>query len=51
MDPGAEIVTAGLPNSRLGVPLRDFVAYNARAQGHLNSDGLCFVQPNGPLAY
>jgi hypothetical protein len=31
--------------------LRDFVAYNARAQGHLNSDGLCFVAPTGPLAY
>jgi hypothetical protein len=31
--------------------LRDFVVYNARGQGHLNSDGLCFVQPNGPLAY
>jgi hypothetical protein len=30
---------------------RDFVTYNARGQGHLNSDGLCFVQPNGPLAY
>ena len=30
---------------------RDFVVYNARGQGHLNSDGLCFVQPNGPLVY
>jgi hypothetical protein len=26
VDPGAEIVTAGLPDSRLGVPLRDYVA-------------------------
>jgi hypothetical protein len=24
---------------------RDFVIYNTRAQGHLNSDGLCYVQP------
>ena len=26
VDPGAEIVTAGLPDSRLGVPLREYVA-------------------------
>ncbi len=31
--------------------LRDFVAYNSRSQGHLNSDGLCFVRANGPIAY
>ena len=29
--------------------LRDFVRYNARGGGHLNSDGLCAVQANGPL--
>lgn len=39
-------------NSAMNVnDLRDFVAYNARQQGHLNSDGLCFVQPSGPLAF
>lgn len=39
-------------NSAMNVnDLRDFIAYNARQQGHLNSDGLCFVQPTGPLAY
>jgi len=31
--------------------LRSFVAYNNRAQGHLNSDGLCAVVPTGPLAF
>lgn len=25
--------------------LREFVIYNTRAQGHLNSDGICFVRP------
>ncbi len=24
---------------------RDFFIYNTRAQGHMNSDGLCFVRP------
>lgn len=31
--------------------LRDFVVYNARGQGHLNSDGLCFVQPTATISY
>ena len=31
--------------------LREFVVYNARAGGHLNSDGLCFVQPTGPVGF
>jgi len=31
--------------------LRSFVAYNNRAQGHLNSDGLCAVVPTGTLAF
>ena len=31
--------------------LRSFVAYNNRAQGHLNSDGLCLVQPTAALGY
>ncbi len=30
---------------------RDFVIYNARGQGHLNSNGLCFVQPTAPITY
>lgn len=39
-------------NSAQGVSdLRDFVVYNARGQGHLNSDGLCFVQPTEPPSY
>lgn len=31
--------------------LRDFVAYSARASGHLNADGLCFVRPAGSFVY
>lgn len=31
--------------------LRSFVAYNNRGQGHLNSDGLCLVEPNGELGF
>jgi hypothetical protein len=31
--------------------LRSFVAYNNRAQGHLNSDGLCLVQPTAALSF
>jgi hypothetical protein len=31
--------------------LRTFVAYNNRAQGHLNSDGLCLVQPTAALSF
>ena len=31
--------------------LRSFAAYNARAQGHLNSDGLCLVEPSAPIGY
>ena len=33
VDPGAEIVTAGLPDSSLGVPLRDYVAAMYAAGG------------------
>jgi hypothetical protein len=31
--------------------LRDFVTYNARGQGHLNSNGLCFVRPTAAITY
>ena len=31
--------------------LRDFVVYNVRGQGHLNSDGLCFVWPSAPISF
>jgi len=31
--------------------LRSFLAYNNRAQGHLNSDGLCLVQPTAALSF
>lgn len=31
--------------------LRDFVAFSHRASGHLNSEGLCAVRPNGALRY
>lgn len=31
--------------------LRDFVTYSARAAGHLNADGLCFVRPSGAITY
>ena len=31
--------------------LRSFVAYNNRAQGHLNSDGLCLVEPTAELSF
>lgn len=31
--------------------LRSFVAYNNRAQGHFNSDGLCLVQPTAALSF
>ena len=31
--------------------LRSFVAYNNRAEGHLNSDGLCLVQPTAALGF
>ena len=31
--------------------LRSFVAYNTRAQGHLNSDGLCLVQPTAAISF
>jgi polysaccharide biosynthesis protein PslG len=33
VDPGAEIVTAGLPDSRLGVPLREYIAAMYAAGG------------------
>ncbi len=31
--------------------LRDFATYSARAGGHLNADGLCFVRPAGAITY
>jgi hypothetical protein len=31
--------------------VRDFVTFSARAGGHLNADGLCFVRPSGPITY
>ena len=31
--------------------LRSFVAYNNRAQGHFNSDGLCALQPTAAMSY
>lgn len=31
--------------------LRDFVVYSARAAGHLNADGLCFVRGAGSFVY
>lgn len=46
--------TQGIPYSPTGNPasaLRDFadyVTYNQSTQGHLNADGLCFVQRNYP---
>jgi hypothetical protein len=45
-DPGAEIVTAGLPDSRLGVPLRDYVAAIYAAGGAGAFDALA-VNPYG----
>ena len=46
VDPGAEIVTAGLPNSRLGVPLRDYVGAMYAAGGAGAFDALA-VNPYG----
>jgi hypothetical protein len=46
VDPGAEIVTAGLPDSRLGVPLRDYVAAMYAAGGTGAFDALA-VNPYG----
>jgi hypothetical protein len=46
VDPGAEIVTAGLPDSRLGVPLRDYVAAMYAAGGADAFDALA-VNPYG----
>jgi hypothetical protein len=46
VDPGAEIVTAGLPDSRLGVPLRDYVAAMYGAEGAGAFDALA-VNPYG----
>ena len=46
VDPGAEIVTAGLPDSRLGVPLRDYVAAMYAAGGAGAFDALA-VNPYG----
>lgn len=31
--------------------LRDFATFSARAGGHLNADGLCFVRPLGAITY
>jgi hypothetical protein len=38
---------AGNPQSSMR-DLRDFMTYNQSTQGHLNSDGLCFVKRNYP---
>ena len=46
VDPGAEILTAGLPDSRLGVPLRDYVAAIYAAGGAGAFDALA-VNPYG----
>jgi hypothetical protein len=46
VDPGAEIVTAGLPDSSLGVPLRDYVAGMYAAGGAGAFDALA-VNPYG----
>jgi len=46
VDPGAEIVTAGLPDSRLGVPLRQYVAAIYEAGGAGAFDALA-VNPYG----
>jgi hypothetical protein len=46
VDPGAEIVTAGLPDSRRGVPLRDYVAAMYAAGGAGTFDALA-VNPYG----
>lgn len=46
--------TAGIPVSLTGDPTEsirdyaDFMTYNQSTQGHLNSDGLCFVKRNYP---
>jgi hypothetical protein len=38
------------PGSAVGVTdLAQFIAYSVRASGHMNADGLCFVQPTGDL--
>lgn len=39
LDPGADVVTAGIPNSRLGIPFDDFVdgMYRAGARGDFDS--------------
>ena len=39
------------PSAQPGAALRDyrdFITYNQSTQGHLNSDGLCFVKRNFP---
>jgi polysaccharide biosynthesis protein PslG len=46
VDPGAEILTAGLPDSRLGVPLREYVAGMYAAGGAGAFDALA-VNPYG----
>ena len=46
VDPAAEIVTAGLPDSRLGVPLRDYVGAMYAAGGAGAFDALA-VNPYG----
>ena len=46
--------TQGIPVSPTGDPtktihdLYDFMTYNQSTQGHLNSDGLCFVERHYP---
>jgi polysaccharide biosynthesis protein PslG len=46
IDPGAEILTAGLPDSRLGIPLREYVAGMYAAGGAGAFDALA-VNPYG----
>jgi hypothetical protein len=40
LDPGADVVTAGIPNSRLGIPFDDFVRGMYRAGGRGSFDTL-----------
>jgi hypothetical protein len=54
VDPGVEIVTGGIPNSRLGIPLADYVHGLARAGGKGTFDTLAVHpyarRPDGAIA-
>ena len=52
VDPGAEIVTAGLPDSELGVPLRDYLGGDVRGgrRGHLRRAGGQPLRRDAPRA-